>query len=95
MKLRLLVTTVLLFSTPPATTSARRHGRTLSPSTKTLSASTRSRSASTKKPAFLAGFLFLGFSISRLSALFLSRPHFLGALMLPVLIIQTPNRPVE
>ena len=62
MKLPLPAMVLFLFSPASAANSSRRHRRTLS--------------ATAKKPASLAGFLFLKLNLSRLAALFsLPPPH--------------------
>jgi len=71
MKLHPLTMAVLLFS--PAIAARCRLGRTLSRITKTPSPITKSLSARTKKPASVAGFLYLRLSITPLSAPFSSR----------------------
>jgi hypothetical protein len=62
MKLHLLAIVTSLLSPAIAAICSRRHRRTLS--------------ATAKKPASVAGFLYLSLSITRLITLFLPRPHF-------------------
>jgi hypothetical protein len=84
MKLRLLAMVVLLFSPATAAHCARRHCRTLSANCPTLS-------ATTKKPASLAGFLYLTLTLTRLTALFLPAARASHTPRSLLLIMQTPS----
>ncbi len=90
MKLPRFTMVVVMIVPATAANCSRRHGRTLSRITKTRSAITKSLSASTKKPASVAGFLYLRLSITRLSAPFLPATRLSLHPRARKLIIQTP-----
>jgi hypothetical protein len=76
MKLYPLAIVVFLLSPATAANCSRRHRRTLSQITKTLSALAKTLSPFTKKPASLAGFLYLILRNIRRTAPFLPAAHF-------------------
>jgi hypothetical protein len=85
MKLRLLAIVVSLLSPATAANCSRRLRRTLSANCPTLS-------ATTKKPASMAGFLYLRLSMTRLTALFLPAAPLSRTPRSLQLTIQTPSK---